>query len=345
MLTGKPHRCATVVALAVLALLWCGAAVDPAIAEQDSAAPASAEALLPSPAGPAIRVHSVTSDDHLEGTVDGIVAHDFEAVRALLAKPETWCDILPLHLNVKACVYVVRPEDPLTVGTAAESVREDGETLSLYLGRKFYQEPGSAYRLNFHFRVLRADDQGLAIALRAAQGPFGTHDYALTFTATPNGEGRTRIHLGYAYRFGLISRLAMAGYLHTAGRNKIGFSVEGHDAAGRPVYVGGLRGVIERNAVRYHLAIQAYLDTRDRREPTSFKQLLRRWYDLTNNYPDQLYEVDAASYLEDKERERLNQLRLQRELAPAGAAYGPSDRDTPVRAGFAPLAAHGGGEG
>ena len=73
---------------------------------------------------------------------------------------------------------------------------------------------------------------------------------------------RTLIHLGYSHEYGLVSRVAMFGYLNTLGRGKVGFSVVGRDSQGRPIYVRGLQGMIERNATRYHLAVQAFLDGR-----------------------------------------------------------------------------------
>jgi hypothetical protein len=58
------------------------------------------------------------------------------------------------------------------------------------------------------------------------------------------------------------SRLATAGYLATVGAGKHGFTIVGRDAGGRAQYVGGVRGIVERNAMRQLLAVQAYLDTR-----------------------------------------------------------------------------------
>ncbi len=53
----------------------------------------------------------------------------------------------------------------------------------------------------------------------------------------------------------------MQGYLATIGRDKVGFSIVGSRADGQPVYVHGTRGVIERNTMRYYVAIEAYLGT------------------------------------------------------------------------------------
>ena len=39
----------------------------------------------------------------------------------------------------------------------------------------------------------------------------------------------------------------------------VGFTVIGTDRKGNPVYIGGPRGSIERNAVRYYFAIRSVL--------------------------------------------------------------------------------------
>ncbi|MCY1186091.1 hypothetical protein D9M73_269280 [compost metagenome] len=57
----------------------------------------------------------------------------------------------------------------------------------------------------------------------------------------------------------MAARVAMQGYLATIGRDKVGFSIVGNNARGQPIHVGGTRGVIERNTMRYYLAIEAYL--------------------------------------------------------------------------------------
>ena len=45
------------------------------------------------------------------------------------------------------------------------------------------------------------------------------------------------------------------------GGGKVGFSVIGTYRDGKPVYVSGLRGSVERDVACYYLAILAYLDT------------------------------------------------------------------------------------
>ena len=59
---------------------------------------------------------------------------------------------------------------------------------------------------------------------------------------------------------GLLNQLGtQGGDLATLGRDKVGFSVVGRAADGRPVHVEGLRGAVERNTLRYYLAVESYL--------------------------------------------------------------------------------------
>ncbi len=74
--------------------------------------------------------------------------------------------------------------------------------------------------------------------------------------------------------------MATRAYLATAGRDKVGFSIQGY-ADGEPVYIGGTGGIIERNAMRYYLALKAYLDTLRCRRRNGSRRRLHAWYDMT----------------------------------------------------------------
>jgi hypothetical protein len=88
--------------------------------------------------------------------------------------------------------------------------------------------------------------------------------------------------------------------------------VTGTDSSGNPVYIGGARGAIERNAVRYYFAIQAFMKTLPDPEETRFGRRNGEWYDSTDRYRQQLFEMDKKDYLELKTTEHENQLILQR---------------------------------
>jgi hypothetical protein len=95
-----------------------------------------------------------------------------------------------------------------------------------------------------------------------------------------------------------MARIALQGYLATSGRDKVGFSIVERDAEGRPAYVGGTRGMLERNTMRYYLALEAYLDSLDAPPGESLDRRLRAWYAAIERYPVQLQEeLSREEYL------------------------------------------------
>lgn len=247
-------------------------------------------------------------DGDAQGDVFAVLQHDFSELSRALGMASNWCDIAPLHLNVKSCTY-----------------REaQGRTLlTLYSGRKFYQRPEDVHVLRYEFRVTSAEEDYFRVVLTADEGPFDTRDYALEVEAMPLDAGGSFLHLGYAYHYGFATRVVLASYFATLGSDKVGFSVVGADAHGNPIYVDGFDGLIERNSVRYQLAIQAYLDTLEVPEGQRFERRIERWFDLTERFRPQLFELEEEEYLRNKRRERSDQLRLQQRLgaeSSAGAA-------------------------
>ncbi len=71
--------------------------------------------------------------------------------------------------------------------------------------------------------------------------------------------GRSFLHFSYAYDEGFLTRNALKAYLATFGRGKVGFTVLGTQPDGAPYFIGGTRGLMERNAMRYFLAVEACL--------------------------------------------------------------------------------------
>ena len=290
---------------ALLGLLWC---VTPAVAADDGAVALSAryQALRPqleaNAFGVPITVESAEEDGLKRGEVHGVLAHPFAALAPALRAPREWCQIALLHLNIKTCTYE----------------RRDGQDwLTLYSGRKFYEPPEKAYALRYRFQVTAPGADYLAVTLTADSGPLGTRDYRLVFEAIPLGQ-QTFVHFRYAYRPSLTSSLATSGYLATLGSGKLGFTVTGRDGAGKPVYVSGVRGIVERNAMRYYLAIQAFLESLNAPETQRAEQRFQRWFDLTERYPAQLHELERADYLQYKRQELRQQLEHQQRLDTVG---------------------------
>lgn len=248
--------------------------------------------------GVPLTVESVEEDGLKRGEAYGVLAQPFAALSQALNDPHAWCEIALLHLNIKTCTHE----------------RRDGEWLTFYSGRKFYEPPEKAYALRYAFHIESTRADYLAVMLTADSGPLGTRDYRIGVEAIPLGP-QTFLHFRYAYRPSLVSSVATTSYLATLGSGKVGFTITGYGRDGKPEYVGGVRGIVERNAVRYYLAIQAYLEAP---APGNYEQRLARWYDLTERYATQLHELERAEYLQYKRQERQQQLARQQALDAGG---------------------------
>jgi hypothetical protein len=235
---------------------------------------------------------------HVE--VYGIYDYPFNSIRDALQAPGNWCDINLLLMNIKACTY--------------RNVSGQWQ-LSLYSGRKYYQSPRDAYKLDFTFDIAASQPEYLDVVLTAKNGPFFTRDHRISLEAVLLDKSVTFIHFSYDYDYGLLARTALNTYYATIGHGKKGFSIITTDKKGDPVYVGGVRGSVERSAVRYYLAIQTYMDTLNIPLNQRFEKRLSRWYELTARFPRQLYELDKGEYLANKRREHINQLMLQIEAS------------------------------
>ena len=230
----------------------------------------------------------------LKGDIYAVIPHPFAKVNAALGGSEAWCDVLILHLNTKYC-----------------RVERDGAatTLQMNVGKKFDQPLEDSYRLAFVWRTAIQRADYLKVNLIADSGPLGTRNYQITLEAVPLDGGRTFLHLGYAYGFGTTGNLAMKAYLSTIGRNKVGFTVARQDDGGQPVYVDGMRGLVERNTMRYYLAIEAYLGALTLPPRAQFEKRINDWFAAVERYPRQLHEMEQAEYLEMKRKEYRRQQR------------------------------------
>ena len=240
---------------------------------------------------------SFERDDKVLVDVYGIFDYPFSSVVNMLNVPANWCDIVSLHLNVKACTYRELPGDWM---------------LTFYFGRKVYQPPEDTRPVVYHYRNVEQQQGYLDIILSADEGPFGTKDHRMRFEALPLDKGRTFVHVSYEYSDLVALRLAAKVYFTTLGRDKVGFTMTGTDSNGKPVYIQGPRGSIERNAVRYYFAIKSFMSALSYPEESRFKMRINEWYDLTSSYRIQLFELDKEDYLTFKTKEHKNQVSLQR---------------------------------
>lgn len=245
--------------------------------------------------GAPIYLESSEVENSLRVEMYGIINHPFGAVRDALQSPGNWCDITSLHLNIKSCTWRKAADQWL---------------VTLYSGRKQYQPPADAYPLIFKFTVLAQQPTYLAVALSADQGPLRTRDHRIRLEAAPLDKSRTLVHFSYFYSHGKVARMAIKTYFATLARDKVGFSVVSGQS-GNPVYIAGVRGAIERNAVRYYLAVETYMDTLNYPEVQRFEQRINLWYDLTARYPRQLKESEKTEYIAIKRREHNNQIMQQ----------------------------------
>jgi hypothetical protein len=229
-----------------------------------------------------IHIDSAEAGDALKGDVYAVLDHPYDELKTSLANPNDWCAILILPFNTKYC----RPAQ-----------NSGATTLAMRIGRKADQPVEDAYRVEFRLQPVAATNEYFESRLTAAEGPVGTRDYRITLEAIPLEKGRTFMHLSYAYAYGGMGRMAMQAYLSTAGANKVGFSVVGREGDGQPTYIGGVRGAIERNVMRYYLAIDAHLASLSAPPDQQFERGLRVWFDSTEQYARQLHEMDRAQYM------------------------------------------------
>ena len=165
----------------------------------------------------------------------------------------------------------------------------------------------NAYRVDFAYRVATQTADYLDVRLTADAGPFGTRHYRIALEAIPLESGRSFIHFSYSFSYGLVGRLALQVYLATIGRDKVGFAVTDTGSDGKPLYIGGMRGLVERNTMRYYLAIEAFLSAVSAPPQERLEQRLRGWFAAIERYPRQLHEMERGEYLDMKRKEVLRQ--------------------------------------
>ena len=249
------------------------------------------ERLANSPFHRPLILYSKEADGHLEGDIYAVIDHPMQVVRNALVRASQWCEVLILHLNIQYC----------------RGGSRSARTLTLRIGRKYLQPLSDTQRLEFAYRVAADSPEYLEVLLDSDSGPFGTGDYRISLAGIPLDRTRTFLHFRYAYAYGSLARIAMQVYLATYGRNKVGFSVLGRQPNGAPRYTKGLRGIVERNAMRYYLAIDAYLGALSAPSAERPEKSMRAWFQSTEHYALQLHELDETQYLATKRTQYLRQ--------------------------------------
>ena len=237
-------------------------------------------------------LESSEASGELTGNMYALLQHPFPKVQSALKEPAHWCDILILHVNTKYC---------------RASAEGAGTVLKVNIGRKSDQPIEKSHRVEFAYRVIEAGADHLAVVLNAEKGPFGTRSYRILLQAVPLEDGQTFLRLAYSYTYGTVAKLATLGYLRTAGHNKVGFTVTGRRNDGEVVYVDGLRGMVERNTMRYYLAIEAFLGALSVAPSAQVEKRFMDWFASVERYPRQLHEMGEQDYLGMKRKEYLRQ--------------------------------------
>ena len=237
------------------------------------------------PFGRPMVLKSVETESTLKGEVYGVLDYPLAKVGTSLDKPTRWCEMLMLHLNNRGC----RADD-------------GKKTLTLSVVRRYDIPVEEAFQLTFQLRVNAATPEHFEAKLTSGKGPFGTSNYLISVEAIPIENGKSFIHFSYAYEQSSATRVATKSYLGTFGRGKVGFTVVGKESNGEPKLQDGMLGLVERNAMRYFLALDAYLAA-----PDDLEKRLKLWYAATQKYPRQLDDASEADYLKHKRMDRAPQ--------------------------------------
>ncbi len=240
-------------------------------------------------------IESSVTKDASNVDIYGAINYPFGLLKKEFLVPTNWCEILLPHTNVRACTY--------------KKVK-DTWLLNIYDVHEFSEPLEDAYEMKFEYRVSELQPRYFEISLTAHEGPFHTKEHRFEVEAIPLDEGRTFIHLRYSFGYSTWGYLLVKLF----GGGKTGFSVIGTDSDGNPVYVGGLRGSVERTVVSYYLAVLAYMDTLKIPAEQRFEKRIGQWYDLAGRYKKQLLEMKKEEYFTYKRQDLKSQLRLQSDL-------------------------------
>ena len=238
--------------------------------------------------GRPLYLDSVQGSTRVTGNAYAVLDAPFSLVSSSFKNPKRLCDLIILHINTKYC----RPAPDASPSA-----------LMVNFGKKTPQALSDTFALEFAMVISSASANFSQVQLNAEKGPLGTSNYSIELAAVPLPDGKTFLHLRYSYGFGLTGRMAMQAYLATAGSKKVGFTQIAQPESGQKSYVGGMRGAVERNTMRYYLAIEAYLLSLNAPQADQQNTRLEKWFDSTEQYPLQLHETDKASYLAMKKDE------------------------------------------
>lgn len=218
--------------------------------------------------------------------ISAVLPVPYPDIRTFAGDGNAWCEGFFTNIYVKACY------------------KKSTQLSIYYANNSEYQPLPDAYRFDYRLRQQLATHQGLSLAFYADSGPLSSWDYRIRLEAEPHDEQHSRVRFVYQMRYGLIARSALFVYLKTLGSGKKGFS---RDAQGE--VIEGVRGILERNAMRYLLALSAYFQNSQAGKPLATS--LKLWHDYARVFQSELDEVPWQQYQALKLREYRDQQHLQ----------------------------------
>jgi hypothetical protein len=241
-------------------------------------------------------IESSVSKNASRVDIYGTINYPFGLLKNEFLVPTNWCEIVLPHPDIRACTY--------------KKANDTMWLLNIYRVDKFSEPLKDAYQMKFIYRISELQPEYFDIVLTANEGPSHTKDHQFGIEAIPLEENMTFIHLRYSFGYSALGYFFMKIF----GGGKVGFSEIGTDNEGNPVYVGGLRGAVERDVACYYLAILVYLDTLKIPAEQRFEKRVGKWYDLAALYKKQLLEMGEREYLTYKRQDRRSQQQLETNL-------------------------------
>jgi hypothetical protein len=239
-----------------------------------------------------LQITSQESAAHLSGDLFATVEYDMAPIIVAASSAERWCEVMLLLSNSHGC-------------QAAGGNNND--ILEVSISSSKTADIAGATPTAFQLQGRSTTAEYLDAALVAVDGPMGTRNISLRLQAIPLTATRSFVHLHYAYDTQWLGRMAMQAYLQTTGRGKVGFTPTA-DVSSSSAYISGVRGVIERNTMRYFLGFNCALAFNAQNPPQRFSSMAQCWYEQVERYPVQLHEMQRKEYLDMKSAEyRLQQ--------------------------------------
>lgn len=250
-------------------------------------------ALVASPArplAPGVYLESAEETQRARGEVLARLDLPYATAVTALTDVLAWCRLLMLHPNIKHCV-------PGSGGIGG------GVLLDMTMAAQREGLVAQEHPLQLTWTTVARDASHLVVELMAERGPMGTRDYRIGFELAPLEADASVMRLVYSSAFTSAGLWMAQAYVSTVARHRVGFTVVDTDTQGRPVYVRGVRGAIERNTMRFHLAVQSWLAMQSQPPEQRILRAIEAWFDASERYAAQLHEIEREEYVMRKKAE------------------------------------------